>query len=250
MSLIVDNYGCLIQLERGSIGKDAQFDGGDSICWTGHHKYYSEIAVEDLHNYMPFTYYFRRFGKTFGYVRHPSIGRESSHYYKHPWAANMSHEQLIGLILYLHKFPSFKETMRIFVHLMCWGFLFSHNTVKNNDTELKFKWPDVLFLDFYSVYLRLFGWFTYPITSIIDVWLVVLVLWFNAFKKDEHVITFGAKIISCRALKPTLFSWLAFKILNKEKFLKLNYRYWCGFRKQSTMYELTKKRIYKLMGDK
>ena len=157
MSLITDNYGALIQLERGTIGVDAQFDGGDSVCWTGHYIYFSHLACSvicDEIGKVCFRYsdYFRRFGKTFGYVRHPNIGRKSTYFYKSPWAANISQDQFTGILLFLIKCPDLKESFRLLLHLACWGFLFAHNTVKNNDPNLKFKWPDIVFLDFYSVF--------------------------------------------------------------------------------------------------
>lgn len=233
--LTIDKHGLLGQLEP-----DGGIDGGDTVNWTGHWMYLRDEPPLEL-SY--FIYAFR--GGRFGFVRHPLSSRTASHY-NNPWSGNISRDQLTGILATMVKFTNYKEALLLLLHHACWLFLFSYNTVRNNDDSLKWKWPDLTLFDIWAMELRMFGrwsYIFYPILCILDVHMLLSTIIFNRVKEDKDPISFALKSFVQIDYIPTPISLLSWRILNKDKLRGAIKRYWCGWRQNCGMYKLYRKKL-------
>lgn len=238
MGLTIDKYGVIGQEQR-----DGTIDGGDSVNWQGHRMYLEDKPPMKLKDYIEF---YR--GKQLGYSRHPHSAT-TARYYKNPWSGNISRDQFTGILAALIKNTNRSETLKIMLHHAAWLFMFSYNTVRNGDETLKWKWPDLTFLDMWAMELRCFGklsWLFWPVLNILDLHMLLNTIHFNIWSKDDDAISFAIKSIAQKEHIPTIPSIITWKILNKDKLLKFMKSYWCGWRKNCDMYDMYEKKIKEL----
>ena len=240
VSFTIDKYGSI-----GQISPDGTIDGGDSVNWEGHRSY---LSNDRLYGTMGILTY-QEFFSEFGYVRHPESAPTAS-YYKNPWNGNISRDQLTGILCYHIKYTNDLEALKIILHHGAWLWLFAYNTVRNGDTTFKWKWPDVTLFDIWALELRMFGklsWIFWPILNILDIHNLLNTISFNWIEpEDEDSISFAIKTIACREHIPTITSWITWKILKKDKLLRLVKSYWCNWRRNCGMYDLYEKKVKEL----
>jgi hypothetical protein len=209
---------------------------GDSACWSGHHQYL---------NYGFHPYSITNFEVGFGsYVRFKDPAMTDNGfgaYYKNPWQGCMSRDQLTGVIAGLIAENDIKANLRFIFHHLLSLFLFSYNTIHNGKVPSGYKLPDITFMDFWSLELRMFGklsWVFYPLLLILDIHMFLNTIFFNLGDKDNDQINFAIKHFICIDNVPTPISLLSYRILNKEKLNRLLKDYWGGWRNQPGMHEL------------
>jgi len=270
--LTIDKYGAIGQVQPGG-----WIEGGDSVNWEGHRQYLDEpqyylCEYKNLYFRTDYKTFFR--GTSWGYVRHPFSDANrptpggTASVYKNPYKANISRDQLTGILAYYIKYQDLKEAFKIILHHGCWGWLFSYNTIKNGDESLKFKWPDPTLLDIWAMELRAITprqpgiiksplrIVSYLILMVLDIQMLFSTLLFNREKEkydtngrqvNDDIISFGIKSIAQKECFPTIISSLSWRLLKKEKLLKWLKSYWCGWRKNCGMYELYEKKIKELL---
>lgn len=212
----------------GQIQTDGSVEGGDSANWMGHWIYLTDEQF--------------KFEKVFSvgggaYVRHPHPDRTYfgfGAYYAHPWDGVISRDQMTGIIAGLIANKNRLGVLKLILHHMAWLFLFSYNTRVNGKDPLrsKWKWPDVTFVDIWALELRGLGgvaWVFFPLLCIFDLYILAKVLW-HRLKINNDPISFTMKLIIAYEQIPTPVSWLAFKLLNRDKLIKELENYWCGWR--------------------
>lgn len=237
-----DKYGAI-----GQIQPDGSVEGGDSACFTGHWVY---LTGYDF----PYVEFFEKgFG---GYVRHPDPAQTYygfGAYYAHPWDANVSRDQLTGILMAVIKKQDYKAMLRIIIHHAAWLFLFAYNTRENCVDPKKSKWkiPDPTLFDIWAMELRGFGklsWIFWPILCLFDLQMLLQAIIDRLTKdKNDDVISFIGKFLVSREYVPTPISWLTGKILDKDSILERLQRYWCGWRDNCEFYHEYKKKLDKLL---
>lgn len=229
-----DSYGAI-----GHRRQDGSLEMGDSACWTGHHKYLGS-------NHLSMRFFEKGFG---GYCRYPDKwGTDNAFgaYYKNPWQGCMSRDQLTGIIAGLIKEASITANLRFIIHHAFSGFLFSYNTIHNGKKPGGYKLPDLTLLDFWAMELRMFGkfsWIFWPLLCVLDIHMLLNTIYFNKHDEDNDQINFAMKHFIGVEHVPTVISWLAWKMCNKDKLKWLLSLYWRGWRKQPGMFDLYERRI-------
>lgn len=219
-------------------------DAGDAVNWTGHFTYFTGIVL------LPLKLFEKGFG---GYVRHfdPEMtGGGTGAYYLNPWNANISRDQLTGIIGWIIKTKDYWAMVRLILHHFCWLFLFAYNTIQNgkDPKTADWKWPDITLFDIWSMELRGFGWFSWifwPLLCILDLQMLVEAIIANN-QDREDVISFTLTLCISREYVPTPTSWLTFQILDKKELLEEIKKYWCGDRNNCGMYELYEDKLKEL----
>jgi len=226
----IDKYGVIGQLEPGET-----IDGGDSLNWCGHLIYLSD---EFLSPEMYF-HFFHDKGKHLGFVRHP-LNKKTHAFYKNPWYANGSKDQITGPLSIIIKYKCYKEAFKFIIHHACWLFLFAYNTVRNNDDTYKWKWPDPTLADIWAMEIRALGpvaWLLWPLLNILDIQMLLATILFN-IKPMKDPISFALKSLVQKEHCPTLVSLLSWKLLNKVKLMVKINDYWSWFRSNPGMVPL------------
>lgn len=218
-----DKYGAVTQRYP-----NGDTSGSDSTCWTGNYIYLTDYDF----NYVEF--FEHSWG---GYVRHPDP--ELSHlahaaYYKNPWDANISRDQLTGIVAALIKKRERMALLRVILHSAAWGFMFSYNNRNNfEDPKLsKWKWPDPTLFNMWAIYLRGFGimsWLLFPIIMLFDLHLLIDTFATNKDDSDD-ILSYIQRLFISRDYVPTPISWLAVKFLDENKTRAKLESYWCGDR--------------------
>jgi hypothetical protein len=253
MGLTKDKYGILGQIQPGG-----WVEGGDSACWMGHYVY---LTNSDF----PYVKTFEV--KPGGYVRHPdpmlTYNGFGAHY-KSPWNGCISRDQWTGVIGGLIRQKERMALLRLILHHALRGFLFSYNTIPNGQDPKKtkfnllkffyrkkgenfYKLPDFTVFDIWATYLRGFGaisWILWPLLCVLDLHLLVNTVLTN-LEKDNDQINYTMKYLVAREFVPTPTSWLASKILNKDRLIDLLGQYWAGWRQQSDMVPFYRKALEK-----
>lgn len=243
-----DQYGIIGQIQEGG-----WVEGGDSACWMGHWLYLNGGKCPDTD--WDTAKYIKNFEVSFGaYVRHPyyhPIHNRFGSYYRNPWDGIISRDQYHGVLAALIVGKHYKALFRAFLHHGAWLWLFTYNTRINGQNpwngEAKWKWPDLTLFDIWALYIRGSGWLgylLYPLLCIFDIHLLLSTLVVNAepVKKDD-VINHTLKLIISKDRLPTPISWLALKLLNKEKLIEKLKVYWCNWRDNCDFVPLYEKRI-------
>lgn len=222
----------------GQIQPDGSIEGGDSACWMGHWLYLNDGKCPDTD--WDASKFIKEFEVSFGaYVRHPdpSLSYDGfAAYYKNPWDGVISRDQYHGVLAAIIAAKDYSALFRAFLHHGAWAWLFMYNTRINgqNPSQAKWKMPDLTLFDMWALYIRgagLLGWLFYPLLTLFDVHLFLSTVFVNMEPKEkDDVINHTIKMIIAKDKKPTLFSWLAWKVLNKEKLMEKLKIYWCGWR--------------------
>lgn len=244
-NLTTDQDGFIVQRQA-----DGTLEGGDSVNWTGHAIYLNDGFKSGVHH---FRYCFSSLGS---YVRYPFVYHEQyrwTSFYKNPWHGNISRDQLTGILASTFVYPSLLHTLGIILHHGAWLWLFSYNTIHNSDSTYKWKWPDFTGPSIWALEVRSLanclgplGWVFWPVLSILDLHMLLATLWFNKRQESNDVISFTIKAMIGREKYPTIFSYFAWRLLDKKKVLRLLHDYWCGWRENCGMYDLYEKKIEEL----
>lgn len=228
-----DKYGLIVQDQSRGI-----LDGGDTVNWEGHRVYLTDGVGTPLSLFET--------GKG-GYCRHfdPDMTYKGfGSYYQNPWDGVISKDQLTGIIAWIIKTKDYRAAVSLLLHHFCWLFLFAYNTRANGEDPETTSWkiPDPTLFETWCIEFRMIPWVFYPLAWISDLYLILRVLLFN-LQGSSDPISFTMRIFICIENMPTLWSYLAWKILNKNKLLKALENYWCGWRQHPTMFEYYKRKI-------
>lgn len=219
-----DQYGMI-----GQIQADGTVEGGDALCFNCNLSFY----------WRPIDFTFFRVG--FGaYVRHPdpeNTNEGFGAYYKHPWDGCISRDQATPLIGCLIKYRHKKLFLEYLVHHGAWLFSFMYNTRKNGQqpNKTKWKWPDPTGPDIWAMEIRglmhFFWplWILYPLLVIMDLHLLINTLYVNR-KEDDDIQAFMIKFLIAQEYFPTPLSYLAAKLLDKQRVYGKIKSYWSGWR--------------------
>lgn len=232
-----DRYGIIGQIQR-----DGSIEGGDSANWMGHYVYLTRLNKPD-------------FVKTFeispgAYVRHPvakSTNNGFGAYYKNPWNGCISRDQLTGILMGIIATKDTAAARRLVLNHALRGFLFTYNTIKNGENPKTAKWklPDFTGPDIWALELRalisnrgqLSRALVYPLLCILDMHMLVSVVidnWTGGKKVD--VLSSVGKLLVGNEVQSTIVSRLAFRVADRRSLIKRIRGYWCGWRKNCSMY--------------
>lgn len=228
--------------ELGQIQSDGKIEMGDSLNWTGHYCYLSK--KQDF----PFRAFFEK--GMGGYVRHPDpkqTDRGFGAFYNGPWGGCISRDQLTGLLAGLLATKDYMGAIRVILHHSLRLFLFSYNTVHNGKSfnPHQTKVPDLTLMDIWALELRALGpvaWLAWPILNVLDLQ-ILLASCINKILIQNDPISFAIKLIISKNHAPTLASWLAFKVCNKDKLYHEIVHYWASFRDSPEMIPLYAKEL-------
>lgn len=230
-----DRYGIIGQKrDSGRI----PVEGGDSACWQGHYTYYKNDDGVD---------YIKTFKVGFGaYVRHPDPKKTDNGFgafYKNPWTGVISRDQLTGILGGVIRQGNAFHMLEIILHSLCSLMLFTYNSIDNGKDPKKAprKFPDPMFFNMWGMMIRGLGFFTYilwPLLWILDLQLVLDSLVSNRHADDDQ-INFLLRLSVSRDIAPTPISWLAVKLLDRDKLKKDLKSYWVdSFRDQPGMLDV------------
>jgi len=255
----VDQYGIIGHAYPGGV------EGGDSVCWNGHYKYFSEI---DDGVSMRETFEVA-FG---GYVRHPHhhpIYNRFGSYYENAYMGVISRDQKTGVLLGLIAEKDRIGMLRLIANWALKGFLFSNNVVHNGvePSETKFNLikffynpedkekgikrtnhyhiPGFTGPNMWQMALRGFGvfsWLFWPILFFLDLH-ILLDTGFENADTDDDSINYLGRLHVAKTIVPTPISWLAVKLLDKEELKQELATYWIGWRDNPGMYDIHAKAI-------
>lgn len=223
-----DSYGAVGHLYPG-IG----IEGGDSASWTGHLVFFTD---EDF----DFDFFEVAWG---GYVRHPiyhPVLNRGGSYYKDAWNANMSRDQLTGVIGARIRKKDYGALLRIIGHSALRGFIFAYNTVQNGliPEEAPWKVPDLMLFDMWATILRGFGKASYLLHNLfvlLDLQMLLATIFFTNRSEKDDQINYAMKLLISREFVPTPTSWISQKILNRDRIISNINRYWGPWRRNEGM---------------
>lgn len=247
MTFMTDEWGCLGQ-DQGN----GWIESGDSASWTGQYIYFAKS------DYPKITFFEKEPG---GYVRHPKP--ESTYngfgaYYVSPWRGCLSRDQYTGILLGLIMQNDRKAIKRLLKHRLKTGFLFTNNTLINGKKPSVInekKIGDFTFMETWGLELRLSenpSLLNWLFCNVFDLWEVINTLNFNYISKGNDHITFLGRLIAKVENNPTMFIFLAFKLLKKQRAVDIGFSYWSTSspkeldRKQPGMAYLYKNKINEL----
>jgi len=246
-----------------------EVEGGDSATWMGHWLYLNNgtdpggIRVKNTEDYVKF------FEKGFcGYVRHPDPEMTYNGfgaYYDGPYKGCMSRDQLTGVLAALIKGGHHKAMLRVILNHATRGFLFTYNTIhngrdpknykfnlikffRNPNKDPYFKLPDLTMFKTWAMMLRGFGklsWIFWPLLCILDLQMIIDTLIGNKEEEDD-TINYAGRLFTSRDYVPTPTSWLALRILDREKLLGDLRHYFCRWRDNCEFLPLYEEKIRNL----
>jgi len=238
-----------INMYKGYIGhrrQDGSMEMGDSAVWTGHFQYLNDGLYPKS-----ITDFEVAFGS---YVRFPDPNMTDfgfGAYYKNPYNGCMSRDQLTGILSALIAEGNTKASLRFIAHHALRGFLFAYNTIHNGvkPETAKWKMPDLTLFDFWAMEIRslgVFAWLLWPLLCVFDLHMLLNTIYFNFFDKDGDQINFAIKHFAGVEHTPTIVSWFAWKICNKDKLIDLLKEYWGKYRNQPGMFNLYSDKVHRL----
>ena len=226
-----DKYGVI-----GQIQGDGSVEGGDSVCWMGHWLYLNNGEVDEW-NVDKFIYFFEvAFG---AYVRHPDPTQTNNGFgahYKNPWNGCITRDQLTGILAALIVGKKHYAMFRVVIHHLAWLVLFSYSNITNGVDPKTARWKigDLTLFDIWSMQIRglgVIGYILYPLLVILDIHILLSTIFTNYQPDTENdVINHTVKLLISNEYLKTPFSWLAWKICDKESLLRKLSLYWTGWR--------------------
>ena len=230
-----DFHGALGQIQPGThpdFPKDS-IEGGDAIGWSGAYYY---ITKKNPIKYFSFISFFEVLPGR--YVRHPDPkltynGFGSS-------LASLSRDQMCGAIAGIIASKEPWAMSRLIKQHAKRLFLFSWNTMHNGVDPKTAKWklPDLTGPEILAQELRGIkkGWYDI-LLPLLDLHMLANTWFFNRVpaEKENECISYLIKLFISVEHKPTLFSRLALRTLDKRLAREKLNSYWCGWREQPYM---------------
>ena len=241
-----DKHGIIGQIQHGG-----WVEGGDSLNWMGHY-----IALSEDPDW-PISKYIYTFEVGDGeWVRHPyknESGPSYSHFSNGVYDGNASRDQMTGAIMALSINRQYRALYRIIIAQLKRMIFFCNNTVQNGvDPWVNFKerpgfvhfvgcmlglvkgrkFPDIIFLDVWSMIVRGFYPYSiilYPLLLVFDLHILINSVVVRLQKNDD-IISHIAKCFVASKVMPTPLSWLANRVNSGDQLERKLRSYWCGWR--------------------